>query len=63
VLEVPLCALELSQIWSLAAWSVGGDGALVRTDLATCQMHSGTNPRRGTIYPVHLFNFRLGHAC
>jgi hypothetical protein len=50
MLEVPLCALELSHIGPLAAWSVGGDNALVRTDLTTCQTHSSTNPARVTSY-------------
>jgi hypothetical protein len=62
VLEAPLCAPQLSHIGPLADWSVGGGGALVRTDLTTCQMHSSTNSRRVTNLLFILF-FRLGDAC
>ncbi len=36
------------------AWSVGHDGALVCTDLTTCQPVSSTSPPRGTSGPSHV---------
>ncbi len=29
--------IQLSQVGALAAWSIGMDGALVRTDITTCK--------------------------
>jgi hypothetical protein len=36
--------LKLTDAGALAAWSVGGDGALVCTDLTTSQTRSSMNP-------------------
>jgi hypothetical protein len=37
-------AVQLSQATSLSAWSIGDDGALVCTDVTTCQVRTSTNP-------------------